>query len=111
MYRVTLECDDEGLVFHSICFIGKMLDSRGKITADNVDVAPKDQQTRLVRGKPMMTVDCKQRVIPRAVLIEIMNGYNARLSSSKKGCSYRNTKTFTRILANSGFVYREILAS
>ncbi|MBP5352216.1 MAG: hypothetical protein J6Y91_00425 [Alphaproteobacteria bacterium] len=108
VHRATFECDEDGRVFYSICFIGKMKDIRGPLKQENVIIADKAEQIRLISDAPVMLVSGKQQRIPRAVAVEMMNGYLIRKSDMRAEVPTTRRNKFTAIMANSGFVRKEL---
>ena len=65
---VYFEYDNNGKVFYNMKVVGKLVDRKKPISPENVEVFDKHDQFYLYADEPLMTVDGKQRVLPRAVL-------------------------------------------
>lgn len=60
--------DENGKVFYTMKFVGKLIDRKEPISPDNVEVYDDFRQFYLYANEPLMTVDGKQRTLPKAVM-------------------------------------------
>lgn len=61
--------DDHGRVFYTMKYVGRLIDRRKPISPDNVAVCDKHAKFYLYTDEPLMTIDGKQRTLPKAVLV------------------------------------------
>lgn len=62
------EYDEHGKVFYTMKVVGHLLDRKKPVSPENVEVFDKHGQFYLYADEPLMTVDGKQRTLPKAVL-------------------------------------------
>jgi len=60
--------DDAGRVFYTMKLVGRLLNRKKPVSPDNVEVYDKHGQFYLHADEPLMTVDGKQRTLPKGVL-------------------------------------------
>ena len=60
--------DGNGKVFYTLKLVGKLIDRKKPISPDNVMVYEKQGQFYLYVDEPLMTIDGKQRTLPKGVL-------------------------------------------
>ena len=60
--------DDHARVFYTMKVIGKLRDRKRPISPDNVEVYDKHAKFYLHADEPLMTIDGKQRTLPKGVL-------------------------------------------
>ena len=60
--------DENGKVFFTMKLVGKLIDRKKPISPDNVMVYEKQGPLYLYADEPLMTIDGKQRTLPKGVL-------------------------------------------
>lgn len=60
--------DYEGRVFYTMKVVGKLINRKKPVSPNNVEVFDKQGQFYLYADEPLMTIDGKQRTLPKGVL-------------------------------------------
>lgn len=93
------EYDEHGKVFYTMKVVGHLLDRKKPVSPENVEVFDKHGQFYLYADEPLMTVDGKQRTLPKAVLTCALADDPKELQDALAKLSgvLRNARPFTAV--------------
>ncbi|MBQ8482029.1 MAG: hypothetical protein IJ532_05795 [Alphaproteobacteria bacterium] len=91
--------DEAGKVFYTMKAVGKLINRKKPISPENVEVFDKHGAFYLYSDEPLMTVDGKQRCLPKAVLTCALSDDPKELENAlaKLAGILRHSRPFTKV--------------